>query len=305
MWRDKTYVRMDNDMLFNVTGYEHPPGQVFASLKYAGGEKWTRGYEAAKQWLSSEEPDFVGEFISIPIERIVQVYHPQFRWAELLRGENVSPLHREALELGNRLREILQLPISLESDHDTEFGITDSLLWGEGGPNSDIDLVVIGRENGDRLQKRAEHIYSHRDFARPDSNEMKAPYGLSVDDWPRILSRKLHMGSFRDRLFSVRVVLRDDEVNRRPILDEPVGGSIELDFLVDDRRDSLLFPAVYLNEQGDELVDYSVVYEGVFRAGDLVHCECSQMIRTGAVGSKRPRNRFVLNQVIRWSTSCG
>ena len=106
---------------------------------------------------------------------------------------------------------------------------------------------------------------------------MCSPYGLNVEDWPGLLERKVHMGNFRGRLFSVRGVLDDDELERRrsesPRLVR-TSGRETIEFEVVDVSEALLFPAVYRNRLGDELIDYSVVYEGVFRAGDRVRCEC-------------------------------
>ena len=302
--RDKTYIRLDNGMLFNVTGYEHAPGRVFGSLKYVRGKKWTAGYDVASRFLSTAEPELIDEngYISIPAGRIASVYDPQVRWTELQRNtQAISALQCEALELGNALRQILRIPKSDDGLRDSEFGITDSLLWGEGGPHSDIDLVVVGRENADRVFAHAPSIYAHDGFQRPDPMQMAAPYGLRVPNWPQILSRKLHMGSFRNRLFSLRAVLRECEIEPPKNWQAAVRPRVELDFRVCDRRDSLFFPAVYRNETGDELVDYSVAYEGVFCVGDTVRCECEHL--QNWEGKSPPRNRFVLHRVVRFASS--
>lgn len=272
MLRDKTYVRTDHGMLFNVTGYEHLPNFVFASLKYIHGKKWTHGYNAAKRFLEQKHPQFVDEYIGVPLDRICTVFTPQSRWAEMQTTQKLSALHQEALTLGRQLSSILRIPLS-------EFGITDSLLWGGGHVDSDIDLVVMGLKNAERVLRCGHTIYEHPGFERPSPSRMKAPYSLDVANWPELLSRKLHMGCYQNRLFSLRAVLNDDELPKQPI--EAPGYSATtwnevIQFEIADASRSLLFPSTYRNALGNELVDYSVVYEGVFRAGEAVRCRVSR-----------------------------
>ena len=284
MFRDKTYLRTNNDMLFNVTGYRHPKDHVYASLKYVGGAKWTHGYAAAKVFLAAEHPTFVDQYIRVPREEIQEAYCPQLRWTQLKNAKSLSPLHREALDLGTQLREILQIPESRNGDLDTEFGITDSLLWGDGHAASDIDLVVIGITNARRILELGSSICDNPGFARPDPSIMTAPYGMTISEWPLLLSRKLHMGCYRGRLFSLRCVPSLEDLETQPV-ELPVHFTDDprpteqvhvVNFEIDDASESLCFPAVYRDRRRNELVDYSVVYEGVFRKGDVVRCACYQ-----------------------------
>jgi len=282
LFTDKTYLQTTNGMLFNVTGYRHPDNHVYAALKYVDGRKWTQGYEAAKTFLARECPEFVDQFIRVPKTEITKHYVPQVRWTELKQASNLPPLLAQAVQLGDRLRELLQIPMS-PSATESEMGITDSLLWGEGHDQSDIDLVVVGDANAQRILDRGATIYDDSDFSRPDPNIMKAPYSLDVPQWPDILARKLHMGSFQGRLFSLRAI-RDVPSDQLPTRELPQRFTSDhiptrnkqlVEFQIADASQSLYFPAIYRDAGGDELVDYSVVYEGVFRAGDVVHCECN------------------------------
>ena len=270
---DKTYVRA-REMLFNVAGYDHPAESLYASLKYVDGQKWTSGYEAAKQWLAESHPEFVNEYICVPRDEITDVYEPRSRWQTLTASEPsvLSALHREAIALGTELGLRLDIPL-----HD--FGITDSLLWGEGHELSDIDLVVFGTRYAKNIQSRGAELYEerHGELTRPDPLKMTAPYSLQVTDWASLLARKVHMGSYRGRFFSLRVVMDATDLShvpRKTLL--AVGEKTTVTFEVADVRQSLCFPAIYRDAAGNELVDYSVVYEGVFREGDRVRATCSR-----------------------------
>lgn len=278
MYRDKTYVRTANGYLFNVTGYCHPKQRVFASLKYVDGEKWKLGYAAATEYLQQVAPEHLLDgFICVPIEQIVEVFDPQVRWVELQQNAP-TPLLEEALQLGAELRVALEVPASTRKYYDTGFGITDSLLWGVGHSESDIDLIVVGRDNARRLLQRRDSIYERDGFTRPSTKEITAPYGIEVDDWPRILDRKKHMGMYHGRPFSVRVVLSQNEVPTEIYMNDGNTRRQSIRFEVADVADSLLFPAIYRDEFGGELVDYSVVYEGVFRLGDVVTAEVEHSV---------------------------
>lgn len=288
--RDKTYVACQN-MLFNVTGYEHPKGYVYGSLKYIDRKKWTCGYTAAVSFLTNEHPQFVsGQFIQIPRTAITKTFCPRERWAKLVAApaHNLAPLHAEAIDLATALSDILRIPFS-------DFGITDSLLWGEGHAQSDIDLVVFGQGFTQRILQNGNDVYQHGSFSRPDPAVMTAPYSFSIPNWPSLLARKLHMGAFRGRLFSLRVVLTDEDLAKNgpeAITRISDGDDSSIEFEVANTDRSLCFPAVYRNAAGDELVDYSVVYEGVFRPGDIITANCS--VETLSRTNGEVSNRFTI-----------
>ena len=245
--RDKMYVQSDNGMLFNVTGYEHPRDAVFASLKYVGTQKWKRGYDAALAFLRNEHPDFAGDYIQVPLGRIVRVFDPCSRWKELLESASRSPLHQEAIEIAKHVAEILDIDLR-------QFAITDSLLWGDGHSESDVDLLVVGLSNAARLVRNGSAIYAHLDFERPDPKRMTAPYGLHVENWCQLLARKHHMGCYRGRLFSLRAMLNAEEHESLAPVRQRLSESkrLPVTFEVADARQSLLFPAVYRNSRDDE-----------------------------------------------------
>ena len=289
--RDKMYIETVDGLLFNVTGYEHPPSAVYSSLKYVDGKKWTAGYDTALVFLRRHHPDFVAEYIQVPLDRIAHVYDPEERWTRICTGDRESILITEAYELGCALSRILEIPLG-------DFAITDSLLWGVGHAKSDIDLLVVGAEATHQLLARRRFLYDEPDFARPDPSLMRAPYGLKVDDWPTLLDRKLHMGQYRDRLFSVRTFMSEPEYRRQemPTIIASETELEEIEFRVADCARSLQFPAVYKDESGDELIDYSVLYEGVFRVGDVVRCMTQRQTLKQESSTNRFQ-RFVLAEV--------
>lgn len=106
------------------------------------------------------------------------------------------------------------------------------------------------------------------------------------------------MGVFQDRLFSLRVVLAETELVAFTSTEASEAASRHvqrLDFRIADVRQSLCFPAVYRDAEGNELVDYSVVYEGVFRVGDVVRATVCVERLTDV--TSRPTMRYVIEEV--------
>ncbi len=290
---DKTYVRAKG-MLFNITGYDHPEESLYCSLKYVGDVKWKQGYAAAREWLKSNHPEFVGDYIHVPRHLVSEVFYPQERWRDLCAQPRTAlcRLHCEALDLAAAL--------SVETGIDiNEFGITDSLLWGEGHEQSDIDLVVFGPRYTQQLLAAGESLYKG-EFSRPDPLLMTAPYSLKVADWPALLDRKRHMGEFRGRFFSLRTVLTAAEMLKMPR--PAVGGHAssemkqEVEFEIADDSWSLCFPAIYRDKAGNQLVDYSVVYEGVFRSGESVRARCTvENLEASQTVEGQPLVRYIID----------
>ena len=149
MFRDKDYLRSVDGFLFNVIGYEHPVHHALVNLKYVptkkGLEKWSDGYRNAVCFLKRDYPQYVNThgLISVSGLQIAEFYQPQLGLQKLRLQRDSDPamlnrLQCTALELGEKLAEFFGVPFE-------QFGITDSLLWGNGQPDSDIDLVFYGK----------------------------------------------------------------------------------------------------------------------------------------------------------------
>lgn len=259
-FRDKDYVRTHEELLFNIVGYEHAPDRYYACLKYVSGQKWVESYQAAVDFLSEHFPCYVETFIQVPLGRIARAYDPGQRWQQLLDGATDGTLEK-AVRLGSQISSRLNIPI-------TDFGLTDSLLWGQGHAKSDIDLVVYGARAARCVLAGLESLYADGALTRPDPSEVLAPFKRQVADWPQILERKRHMGVFDGTPFSLRAVRAWDEISANDFA-LPASRTEYVHFEVVDHGDSLFFPAIYRNSRGQRLMDFSVIFEGVLRPGDV------------------------------------
>ncbi|MBA2117296.1 hypothetical protein [Bremerella alba] len=266
MYRDKDYLLTKDELIFNVLGDQHDAGFVTAGLKYANGKKWLGSYHDAARFLSDSFPAYVDDKIRVPLASIQQHLKPLERTRHLLaESEHDSRLHAMAVELIHILAAHCDVPAS-------EIGITDSLLWGTGNENSDIDLVIYGSEVVTRFLTTSHQLFKFDDFQRIDEQSVQRPPAVDDQTFEVMLQRKGNQGSYRGTRFSIRGVLTDEEVLWIPERKNPfiVQQPQQCELEISGRDDSLLFPSQYETTIGIPLVSYHAGYEMSFLPGDKV-----------------------------------
>lgn len=263
--RDKDYVRTPEGLLLNIIGYDHPATAWLANLKYVGGRKWTDGYHAAREFLERRHPVYVERFIQVPHDRIERVYQPQTRLNELRErapcdSGRVSRLSETTIQLADALSATLGVDPQ-------RLGVTDSLLWGEGGADSDIDLVGYGQDAVDSYLALRDKLFQIAGFQRLPASAFSrsAEVTASAVDWER--ARRVNKGRYSGERFSLRFVRDPAPPSETWRPTEPVEMSTE----IRSERESLYFPVEYPTTDGISIVSFCTRHEGVFRAGDHVH----------------------------------
>ncbi|MEX1040575.1 MAG: hypothetical protein WDZ51_08100 [Pirellulaceae bacterium] len=286
MFRDKDYVQTIDHLTFSVLGYYHPEDGVTAGLKYINGNKWTCGYFEAQDFLAANFPHYVTDRIIVPRERIARHFHPHERFAELMESPpHARCLHRLALDLAKTISDQLEIPL-------TAFGLTDSLLWGEGGPQSDIDLVIYGTHYCGRFYDRAESLWLLDQFQPEQSRHVQRPPHLTDADFQRLCLRKFNQGHYQGVRYCVRGVLEENEFGTLVSAFSPCD-YVEQVTTITDCLYSLMFPVVYGTAADIPLVSFHVGYEGTLRPGDHVAVrgtmECNGQSKRMVVGSTTRR----------------
>ena len=263
MVRDKDYLRTRDGLLFNVIGYDHQAERVAANLKYVGDRKWNRGYREALCFLRDQFPDYCGDRISVPLSNVSETYLPQARMGQLIASSERNELEQAAVDLVHRCADTLAIPLG-------QFGITDSLLWGRGNRNSDIDLVVYGSPAARRALTDLPRLYRQPDFVKHTEATFTRQPGFVADDRGLTrVRRTFHKGLFQGIRFSLRAVREPEEI----MLPHPVNvmGPTTVRAQVTNHDDSLFFPAIYVLDSGLRLVSFRTGYEGLFVPGDELH----------------------------------
>ncbi|PQO42261.1 hypothetical protein [Blastopirellula marina] len=267
MFRDKDYLLTAEGLIFNVLGDQHPPGHVTAGLKYVQGTKFLDTYAAAVAFLQESYPQYVSDRIVVPIDQVTQHLKPLERTRELQASTDPHPpLLARAQDLIEILAEHCEVPSS-------EIGVTDSLLWGEGNENSDIDLVIYGQEVIRRFLKKTDALFQFDDIERIDPAHIQRPPHIDDRTFTWIADRKANQGTYRGTRFTIRGVLTDEEVlwaKERTTQFQPTE-IIDQAMEISGWGESLLYPIAFETRENLPLVTYHIGYESGFKPGDKVH----------------------------------
>lgn len=307
-FRDRDFIRTQENFFFCVVGLHHPEDRVLAYVKYVPAEKgkWkdTRTYYQRVMpaytipnlldtfnLLRNKHPqylfhsEFYGIFMTaVPHDHIAQHYKPEEKLAQILRATNGDVLQEKLVSFVSLL--------SGKSGFATNcFGVTGSILLDIHNTKfSDIDLTIYGLRNSLQLKETLNGI-----IGEPDSpvRRLKGAmleewcrkkvehFPLSLDDAKRIYRRKWNIGLFDNVLFSIHPAQVEEELTER-YGDKTFfsGGQVTISAVVADDRESLFLPCVYrvrdvkvLEGECDggsilEVVSYESLYDSMAETGE-------------------------------------
>lgn len=304
--KDRDFIETLEGFFFCVVGYLHPPDKYIAYLKYSPAEQglWKRegqayhrqlAYYHAHQvgqtldYLKENYPHYVHhsqvwdmDFSMVPHDSVKTYFHPERRLAQILTSPADS-LEEETVKIVAQIRRLAGIPLN-------DLGITGSILLGIHNPEfSDIDLMVFGRQNVNRLRQ----ILSA--MALPGLSPMDAAYanewcrgvvknfGLEYRQAHWLVTRRWNFVYFGEsrHVVSIHPTRTDDEI--REIYGDHSYKDVGVAHLrarIADARDALYLPALYAIEQVEILdgpqVEVAQIcsYEGLFsqvgEAGDWI-----------------------------------
>ncbi len=211
--------------IFNVFGYEHPQGRVFAFLKYIPSRykkffpidfldsTWTyekeklfraeklytaHNYQTFIEILRTHFPHYVyfcpfrtKEVISVPLSSIRKVYIPSVVLQRLTHLKNMNTLEQMTLNLVKLLSKESKVSIR-------DFGVHGSVALKMHKPNSDIDLVVYGAYNFRRLERTIDRLV--------DLGKLRYKFSNRLD------TVRKFKGKYLDRTFMYNAVRRPEEL---------------------------------------------------------------------------------------------
>jgi predicted nucleotidyltransferase len=224
-------------------------------------------------------------FSAVPVESIVKHFCPEKKLQRLLKEERRDMLEEDAVQLVSILSERSMVP-------EYFFGVTGSILIGIHRPTvSDIDLIVLGRENSLKVRAALLNLYSSEgspikkfsDAQVEEWCETKASlYPLSRQEAEAIYGRVWNRGVFNGVNFSVHPVRLDWEI-ADVYGDKTFNnlGLVEIDATIEDAADSLFLPATYrvaeicfksgVRVEGvREVVSFEGLYGGIYQKGETV-----------------------------------
>ena len=267
--KDRDFVETKEGFFFCLVGYVHPPDRYTAYLKYtpADAGSWARGnvfyrrelpyYHVRNvlktlEALERQHPEYVWfdpvrslKFSFVPKEAVARYYLPEERVAEILRTP-ADPLEGAVKALAELLRTAAGIPQEV-------FGITGSILLQLHNPAfSDIDLLVYGQDNAEKVKRAVEALKGgpiqeleprRREQWRAETAER---FALGAQDVAYLEAKRWNYFLFEGRYTSILPTRLDAEIREEYGDHRYRGvGPATIEATVTDATESIFLPAVF------------------------------------------------------------
>jgi len=220
-------------LIFDVKGLVHPPNKIIAFPRYfpsetgkreKDGRFYCKVYSILERYQLLQtnfhqylvfDPVFDDTLCEVPVEAVEKHYQPVKRLRELRNADRLDELESLAVHLAEMLKENANVPWS-------SLGVSGSIMVGLHTPESDIDLIVYGSKNCQKVYCALKEMlknetsilkpYNQRYLERLFDFRSKDTY-MSFEDFVRTESRKVLQGKFLSSDYFLRFVKNWNEVN--------------------------------------------------------------------------------------------
>lgn len=307
-FKDRDFIRTEEDLFFCVIGYEHPSDRVISYLKYAPNPsgRWGKGGTRFRrvlpyyttpllretfQLLEKDYPKYLFDssvlgirMSAVPLPSIKTHYTPTEKLGQMFKLVKLDPLQSRLLDLVNLLSDESGIPTSF-------FGVTGSILIDIHQPKfSDMDITISGSENSGRLKETLLSLYA------PPKSPISRLKGRALESWCKMMAklypvsmkmarkiyeRKWNVGVYRGTDFSIHTIKSDEEIVEKygdRIFTS--GGIVKVRAVVSDVAESPFLPATYQVKQAlvkgkmaadlREVTTYESLYGGIVEIGEEI-----------------------------------
>lgn len=280
--REGDFLETVEGLIFDAKGFCHPPNKVISYVRYVPdpqgdrkreGKSYRKIYDLKERFHFLKEnyphyvyfdPVFHREMQGVPHTNIRKIFNPSEKLLHLLDAER-DPTEECAVQLAR----ILGKPAFM--------GISGSVLLGMHTLNSDIDLLVYGRQHGfqtyENMKKlREKGILSSFD-AEKAREKAQFRWGHCDERLIQLEKKKVLHGLFGGKEYFIRLLQGEDlvygEVEYIPL------GTETLSAVIKDDTCSIFTPCSYdIEDSSSEGVSQIVSFRGRFceqvKKGDIV-----------------------------------
>ena len=290
--RPKDYIGVDDKLFFAVVSEYQEEGRALTWLRYIKDEYGMHKIdtEQARKLVSELRPEFLfyskyadSDLHGIPLESISRVYRPDQTVVRLLNMTGPDNKQRDAIKI---LKLLLDAGIQEQN-----IGITGSLMLDTHNENSDVDIVIYGRELFFKIKKHIKVFIETSQLGSLSDSSWQDAYqrrdcSLSFEEYKFHELRKFNKCMSGTSKVDISMI---PEVYERYQENGPFKkhGQDKIAAIVTDDTYAFDFPARYFTDHKtmSEVVSYTATYVGQARNGEKI--EASGFIEQGGDGKKR------------------
>jgi len=277
MFLARDFIITKEGLIFAVTLNGTEEGRVISCLRYVPhpGGLHKIDNEEAIELLRQAYPHYLHysksrdvELQAVPPERIARHLQPRRKLSELLRA---SP---PTTPLQQRLQRLVQL-LQDQGVPGWQLGVTGSLLAGTQHPESDIDLVVYGRQAFDKARQAVRQLIASQQLQSPslalwETTWRRRGCDLSFADYLWHEQRKFNKGAIDGTKFDL--VLVEEKFEEQDTRDWHKDGLTTIRAMVSDASEAFSMPARYQLDHHEisHVLSFTATYVGQAKTGEEV-----------------------------------
>lgn len=290
--RPKDYVSIDNRLFFAVVSKYQEDERALTWLRYVKDEQGMHKLDTkqAGELIEEKYPEYFFKssyadiaLHGIPLDEIKKVYRPEKTVVNVLTLAIPDAIQNDAIKI---ITLLLEAGIKQEA-----IGITGSLMLDTHNDNSDIDMVIYGRDNFFKVRRLIQQSIESGELSSLDEAFWQDAYQrrdceLSYDEYKKHELRKFNKCISGCTKVDVSMIPENTEsvVENGPY--QKIGREVLHAVVIDDRY-AYDFPARYLieHESINEVVCYTATYTGQAEKGEGI--EAAGYVELGSDGKKR------------------